>query len=87
MARKYVWWLRPAEALEQPFRVVSQVMELGDYDDVCRVETALGRKALVSALRQAEPGRFSPPSWAYWHYRLRLARPGAVPPLPRRAIP
>jgi len=87
MARKYVWWLRPVEALKQPSRVVSQVMELGDHDDVCRLEAALGRKALVAALLQAEPGRFSRPSWAYWHYRLRLARPGAVPALPGRVIP
>ena len=87
MAQKYVWWLRPAEALKQPSRVVSQVMELGEYDDVCRLEAALGRKGLVAALRAAEPGRFSPPSWAYWHYRLRLAPPGAVPPLRHRVIP
>src|SRR5687767_12351281 len=51
MAQKYVWWLRPAEALRQPSRVMSQVMELGDYDDVCRLEAALGRSALVAALR------------------------------------
>lgn len=87
MARKYVWWLSPAEALKQPHLVVSQVMELGDYDDVIRLESALGRKALGAALRHAQPGRFSPRSWAYWHYRLGLARPGAVPPPPVRSIP
>jgi hypothetical protein len=87
MARKYVWWLRPAEALKRPWRVVAQVMELGDYDDVRRTETVLGRDTLVTALRQADPGCFSPSSWAYWHYRLELAQPGEVPPLPERVIP
>ena len=86
MARKYVWWLSPADALGRPHLVTSQVMELGDYDDVVRMESALGRTALAAALRDTGPGRFSPPSWTFWHYRLGLARPGRVPPLPRRAI-
>ena len=87
MARKYVWWLSPGEALKRLHLVVSQVMELGDYDDVSRMESTLGRDALVAALCEAEPGRFSAPSWTYWHYRLGLAGPGAVPPLPERVIP
>ena len=86
LARKYVWWLSPGEALTRPHLVASQVMELGDYDDAVRLESALGRETLAAALRQAEPGRFSAPSWTYWYYRLGLARPGRVPPLPTRAI-
>ena len=86
MARKYVWWLSPADALGRPHLVIAQVMELGDYNDVVHMESVLGRDALVAALRRAEPGRFSAPSWTFWHYRLGLARPGRVPPLPRRAI-
>ena len=87
MARKYVWWLSPADALKRPHLVAAQVMELGDYDDVVRMESALGRAALAAALRGAGPGRFSAPSWTFWHYRLGLARPGRVPPPPQRAIP
>lgn len=86
MARRYVWWLSPVDALKRTHLVTSQVMELGDYDDVLRLESAVGRDALVAALREAESGRFSAPSWAFWHYRLGLARPGRVPPLPKRAI-
>jgi len=86
MARKYVWWLSPAEALERPGLVVTQVMEMGDYDDVLRVEAALGRGALVEALRRAEPGRLSARSWTYWHHRLGLAPSGRVPPPPERAL-
>ncbi len=86
MARQYVWWLSPDDALKRPHLVTSQVMELGDYDDVLRLESAVGRDALVAALQEAEPGRFSAPSWTYWHYRLGLARPGRVPILPKRAI-
>lgn len=83
MARKYLWWLRPGEAA-RPDEVITQVMELGDYDDVLRVETALGRQRLASALRGAGPGRLSPRSWTYWHYRLGLTGPGKAPPPPPR---
>ncbi len=31
-------------------------------------------------------GQFNVRSWAYWHYRLDLAKPGEVPPLPRRRV-
>lgn len=86
MAKKYVWWLSPDDALKRPHLVTSQVMELGDYDDVVRMESALGREALAAALREAGPGRFTAPSWTFWHYRLGFKRRGRVPPLPKRAI-
>jgi hypothetical protein len=86
LAKKYVWWLPPGEALARPHLVTAQVMNLGDYDDARALEAALGRDRLAAALRAAEPGRFSPRSWSYWHYRLGLAAPGRVPPLPRRRL-
>jgi hypothetical protein len=43
MARKYVWWLARTEAVQRPDLVAVQVMEMGDYDDLCRFEAALGR--------------------------------------------
>jgi hypothetical protein len=84
MARKYLWWLKPGEAAH-PDAAIVQVMELGDYSDALRLEAALGRIKLASALRRAAPGRLSPRSWAYWHYRLGLAEPGCVPRPPRRS--
>jgi hypothetical protein len=30
---------------------------------------------------------FDARSWHYWHYRLGLAEPDKVPPLPSRVIP
>lgn len=84
MARKYLWWLQPGEAAT-PDAVIAQVMELGDYGDVLRLEAALGRERLAGALRRAPPGRLSPRSRTYWHYRLGLAAPGSVPrPAQRR---
>jgi hypothetical protein len=69
-----------------PDLAITQTMELGDYEDVLRLEAALGRERLAQALRRAEAGRFSERSWAYWHYRLGLARPGRVPRLPKRRL-
>ena len=86
MARKYVWWLPPAQALARPDLIVSQVMNLGDYSDVRALEAVLGRERLAEVLRAAEPGRFSPRSWSYWHYRLGLAAQRRVPRLPQRTL-
>jgi hypothetical protein len=86
MARKYVWWLPPRDALARPDLVITQVMELGEHEDACRLEAALGRDALARVLARAESGRLSARSWAHWHYRLGLARPGRVPPPPRRSL-
>jgi hypothetical protein len=86
LARKYVWWLSPAELEARPELPITQTMELGVYEDQRRLEEALGRERLAQALRRAEAGRFSERSWTYWHYRLGLARPGRVPPLPQRRL-
>jgi len=86
MTGKYVWWRSPAEVDANPDLAITQVMELGDYEDVLRMETAFGRARLARALQGAEAGRFSERAWTYWHYRLGLARPGKVPRLPRRRL-
>ena len=86
LARKYVWWLSPAEHQARPELAIAQTMELGAFEDQRKLEAALGRERLAQALRGAEAGRFSERSWAYWHYRLGLARPGHVPPLPQRRL-
>lgn len=84
LAAKYIWWKTPSEALRQPQRVIAQVMTLGDYDDVQAMVAALGYDALRAVVRDAEPGWFDARSWTYWHYRLHLAAPDQVPPLPAR---
>ena len=66
--------------------MITQTMELGDFEDQRRLEVTLGDERLAQALRGAGAGRFSARSWTYWHYRLGLARPGRVPALPQRRI-
>ena len=86
-AARYIWWKSPEEALRYPERVLAQVMNLGDYEDVQRMTQAFGDEALREVLRHAEAGQLNERSWAYWHYRLGLATPGHVPPLPVRRLP
>lgn len=86
LARKYIWWLPPAQAVKMPQRVVAQVMNLGSYDDVQELVSAAGDEYLRDVLTHAEIGQFNERSWFYWHYRLGLATPCAVPPLPARRL-
>ena len=86
-ARKYIWWKSPDEAVLHPVRVISQVMEIGDFDDVKRLNELVGDAVFVEALQQADAGTFRPRSWHYWHYRLGLAHDSSqIPPMPLRKI-
>ncbi len=84
LARKYVWWKSPDDAADQPERVIAQVMNIGDFEDLQRLEALAGNEFLVQILTQAEIGQFTPRSWSYWHYRLGMAEIDQVPALPSR---
>lgn len=85
-ATKYIWWKVPDEALEHRDRIVAQVMNIGDYDDVQALFKLVGEEYLKAVLQGAEAGEFNERSWAYWHYRLGVAEPGEVPALPQRRV-
>ena len=86
LARTYVWWLAPDDAISRPLRLTAQIMDIGDYDDVQLLAQAVGDDFLRAVLQKAEIGQFSPQSWAYWHYRLGLAESEQVPPLQTRRL-
>lgn len=83
-AAKYIWWKTPDEALNHPKRVVAQVMELGTFEDMQKLLQLSDRNYLIEVLSHSEAGWFTPRSWHFWHFKLGLAEPGAVPPLPVR---
>lgn len=87
LARKYIWWKSPENAVRTPQRIIAQVMNLGDYQDVQMLAKQLGEEPLRQAIAHAEAGQFNERSWHYWHYRLGLADLGEVPPLPPRTLP
>lgn len=84
LARKYIWWKTPEEAVVMPERVIAQVMNIGDYADVQALAAQVGDDMLRQVLTHAEAGQFTERSWAYWHYRLGLSSVDHVPPLPKR---
>lgn len=87
-ATRYIWWEEPAEAIRRPSRIIAQVMNIGDFEDVQRMFKVLGEASFKQALETAEPGWFNEKSWGYWHYRLRIAAPGdPMPPMPQRGYP
>jgi hypothetical protein len=86
LAAKYIWWKSPEEASRQPERVVAQVMDIGDYDDVQALTKQTDEEYLRQVLAHAEAGQFDPRSWSYWHYRLGLCKPDKVPAMPQRRI-
>ena len=83
--RKYLWW-EPVDG--HPFsedRVIAQTMNLGTYDDVLRLEDAVGHARLVEIMRHAEPGWLDDRSWEFWRGRLTFATGMSVPDkAPRR---
>lgn len=84
LARKYIWWKTPEDAVAMPERVIAQVMDIGDYADVQLLVAQVGDEVLRDVLASAEAGQFNARSWAYWHYRLGLSSLGQVPALPVR---
>lgn len=83
LAKKYVWWKTAEEAVAMPYRVIAQVMNIGDYNDVQALVHLVGNDVLKDVLRHSEAGQFGKRSWAYWNYRLGLAD-SQVPPMPQR---
>lgn len=88
LAPRYVWWKGAEDAVKKPERVIAQIMDIGDFDDVQAMAAVVGDDVLRDVLTHAGAGQFNPRSWHYWHYRLGLARYGEipVPPIPVRKI-
>ena len=84
LAAKYIWWKSPQVSIGRPERVIAQVMDIGDYEDVLELVAVMGEPALKQALKTAGPGQLSPRSWNYWHLKLGLAEQGSAPPVPIR---
>ncbi len=86
LSAKYIWWKSPDEAVRSPNRIIAQVMNIGDYEDVQILIKRVGDDYLCKVLSHAEIGQFNERSWVYWHYRLGLAQPGCVPAMPQRRL-
>lgn len=79
LARRYFWW-DPIGATGRPLmRQIAQIMHLGTYDDILRLDRLVGREFLADVLLNSEPGWFDDRSWEFWRGRLSGA---SLRPLP-----
>lgn len=81
LATKYIWWKSPEDAIRNERRVVAQIMDIGDFEDVRIALNTFGKEPFEDALRHADPGWFSAKSWAYWHYRSGITPYQEAPPV------
>lgn len=86
LARRYVWWRPPAEAVADERQFVAQVMAFGTWDDAHWLLARLGEAAFRRVLRDPPPGVLDAKAWTFWHLRLLGERPAQARP-PGRVIP
>jgi len=86
LERKYFWWRPVAGTRHAPARIIAQAMDLGTYDDIRRMEEALGPEALGEVARAAAPGWLSERSWEFWRGRLSAAGVKIAERPPRRTF-
>jgi len=82
VARRVVWFKKPAEALAEPVLFLAHVMTYGTPEDLAALRGLIGKEEFCEVLDHAPPGIFDPRSRAYWN--LICGRQPA-PPLPPRA--
>ncbi len=84
LGRKYIWWAPVGDAPHAPERIIAQVMNIGTYDDIRRLEIAVGFVRLANVMLHAAPGWFSIRSWAFWRGRLARETSVDIPAAPPR---
>ena len=70
LARPYLWWPSVGDALHGFVREVAQIMNLGRYEDILRLEAAVDGATLAAVMLEAQPGWFDARSWEFWRGRL-----------------
>ena len=82
-ARRYIWWETADYAMACPQKILAQVMNIGLWDDVCKLAVLFEEKDLIEVLDTSDVGQFNERSWHFWHNRFT----GKVPPMPERVLP
>ena len=81
LATRYVWWESTEWAYAHPNIFLSNVMNLGHWDDIQILRMMVTDYILRQVLQNAPPGSFYPRSWDYWHVKLAIK---PISPLPKR---
>jgi len=59
LAKRYIWWKTVDQTMENLEQIVAQVMNMGDWGDVCRLVDYVEDKGLCRVIRHAEIGMFN----------------------------
>jgi hypothetical protein len=81
-AGRYIWWRD--ETPPSADRIIAQVMSIGTWEDIRRLEGVYSPEDLGEVMLRAQPGWISEQSWHLWRGRLRAAGAGAIPEAPPR---
>ena len=81
--KRYVWWKNTDEAMLHTQRILAQVMNIGTWNDMCKLVELFSREELLHVLNTAEIGQFNERSWHFWHNRFS----DKVPTMPERVMP
>jgi hypothetical protein len=84
LERKFFWWNPVGSKPRSDLRILAQAMNLASFEDVLRLETALGKDYLIEVMLKAEPGWIDERSWDFWRGRLAFATGRAIPETPPR---
>jgi hypothetical protein len=82
LGRRYVWW-SDGQQVDRT-RVIAQVMELGTYEDIRRIEAVFAPEELRDVMLRAPAGAIGQRSWDFWRGRLRFAGCATIPQTPPR---
>ena len=70
-ARRLIWWLKPDEALEQPLRLIVQIMDIGSLSDLRLLQREFTDIELINILKYAPSGVLSVRSLRFWQVVLK----------------
>ena len=83
IARSFVWFEPPEEALADPVRFMAYAMARATHEQMRTILRYVTDADFRQALDNAPPGIIDPRSWAYWNSKLGRY---PAPPLPSRRL-
>jgi hypothetical protein len=77
LARRYVWWQPSSQTLENPDKLLCQILSIGAAEDYLTGLELWGEQAFRDALCNALPGAVDDRSWAFWrrYYGMKIPPP------------
>jgi hypothetical protein len=82
VAARVIWWQSPELSVKDSKRLITQIMEYGNLEDVQAMLHFFSREEIIDALDTPLPGIFTIKSWNFWHVYFGKS----VPPLPERKL-